>query len=109
MLSGAFFAVWGSDVTGAGARAPHRDRRRWSLWRSSTRSSRSRCAADQIVGGTAINFLALGITTYLFLKIYGEQGTPTDLSTIPDVHLGFLADIPASEASCATSSAVSTS
>ena len=28
----------------------------------STRSSRSTCAADQIVGGTAINFLALGIT-----------------------------------------------
>ena len=50
--------------------------------------------ADQIVGGTAINFLALGLTTYLFLKIYGEQGAPTDLSTIPDVSLGFLDDIP---------------
>ena len=46
--------------------------------------------SDQIVGGTAINFLALGITSYFFFKLYGSQGTPSDLSTIPDVHLGFL-------------------
>ena len=32
--------------------------------------------SDQIVGGTAINFLALGITSYLFFKLYGSQGTP---------------------------------
>jgi ABC-type uncharacterized transport system permease subunit len=46
--------------------------------------------ADQIVGGTAINFLALGITSYLFYKLYGDNGTPSDISTIPDVHLSFL-------------------
>ncbi len=48
--------------------------------------------ADQIVGGTAINFLALGITGYLFIDVYGGQGTPTDVSEIPDVHLAFLSD-----------------
>ena len=32
--------------------------------------------ADQIVGGTAMNFLALGITGYLFIDIYGSNGTP---------------------------------
>ena len=43
--------------------------------------------ADQIVGGTAINFLALGITGYLFIDIYGSNGTPnlTDAQSIPDV------------------------
>jgi simple sugar transport system permease protein len=46
--------------------------------------------ADQIVSGTAINFLALGITGYLYIDIYGEQGTPADLPEIPDVHLSFL-------------------
>jgi simple sugar transport system permease protein len=46
--------------------------------------------SDQIVGGTAINFLALGITSYFFFKLYGSQGTPSDLSTIPNVHLSFL-------------------
>ena len=29
--------------------------------------------ADQIVGGTAINFLALGITGYFFIQIYGAE------------------------------------
>lgn len=48
--------------------------------------------ADQIVGGTAINFLALGITGYLFIDIYSGEGTPADISEIPDVHLGFLQD-----------------
>ncbi len=48
--------------------------------------------ADQIVGGFAINFLALGITGYLFIDIYGGQGTPTDIPEIPDVHLSFLQD-----------------
>ena len=43
--------------------------------------------ADQIVAGTAINFLALGITGFLFVKIYGTQGTPDDLPQIPDVSL----------------------
>jgi len=50
--------------------------------------------ADQIVSGFAINFLALGLTSYLFLKIYGAEGTPTGLSTIPDLSLGFLDSIP---------------
>jgi simple sugar transport system permease protein len=48
--------------------------------------------ADQIVGGTAVNFLAVGITGYFFIQIYGPSGTP-DLSSaesIPDVHLRFL-------------------
>ena len=48
--------------------------------------------ADQIVGGFAINFLALGITGYLFIDIYGGEGTPPDVPGIPDVHLGFLKD-----------------
>ena len=48
--------------------------------------------ADQIVSGSAINFLALGITGYLFIDIYGGEGTPPDIPEIPDVHLGFLTD-----------------
>ena len=44
--------------------------------------------ADQIIGGTAINFLALGLTGYLYIDIYGAQGTPTDIPGIPSVNLG---------------------
>jgi ABC-type uncharacterized transport system permease subunit len=43
--------------------------------------------ADQIVIGTAINFLALGVTGYFFVDVYGEQGTPEGIPRIPDVHL----------------------
>ncbi len=48
--------------------------------------------ADQIVGGFAINFLALGVTGYLFIDIYDGEGTPPDIAEIPDVHLSFLKD-----------------
>jgi general nucleoside transport system permease protein len=50
--------------------------------------------ADQIVSGTAVNFLALGITGYLYNEHYGNEGTPDDLAAVPDVNLGWLGDIP---------------
>jgi simple sugar transport system permease protein len=95
MLMGSFFSVWGADVTGS-----------WTLGVLIGLASGAAMGlvhaffsitlrADQIVGGTAINFLALGITGYLFIRIYGERGTPSEgLSTIPDVSLDFLYDIP---------------
>jgi general nucleoside transport system permease protein len=48
--------------------------------------------ADQIISGTAINLLAVGLTGYLFIDIYGTEGTPTDIPSIPNIHLGFLGD-----------------
>jgi ABC-type uncharacterized transport system permease subunit len=95
MLMGAFFSIWGADKTG-----------HWLLGALIGLSSGALMGlvhaffsitlrADQIVGGTAINFLALGITGYLFIRIYGEQGTPGEgLSTIPDTSLDFLYDVP---------------
>jgi general nucleoside transport system permease protein len=50
--------------------------------------------ADQIIGGTAINFLSLGLTGYLYIDIYGQEGTPTDISGIPAVSLGVLDGVP---------------
>jgi len=50
--------------------------------------------ADQIVGGTAINFLALGLTGYLFIDIYGQEGAPSGISGIPQVNIGFIDSIP---------------
>src|SRR5919202_7106504 len=50
--------------------------------------------ADQIVGGVAINLLAAGITGYLFIDHYGDQGTPDNISRVPDVTLPLVRDIP---------------
>jgi simple sugar transport system permease protein len=87
MLIGAFFGAWGADVTGswllgiviaigAGAifAALH------GLFAITFR-------ADQIVSGTALNLLAVGITGYLYVQIYGAEGTPDDLPRVPDVNL----------------------
>ncbi len=90
MLSGAFFGILGADKLGS-----------WALGLLSAAVAGGLFAlvhaffaihlrADQIVGGTAINFLALGVTGYLFIDVYGSEGTPPNVSEIPDVHLSFL-------------------
>jgi general nucleoside transport system permease protein len=48
--------------------------------------------ADQIVGGTAVNFLALGITGYFFFQLYHGNYVAQGVSTIPNVRIPFLAD-----------------
>jgi simple sugar transport system permease protein len=48
---------------------------------------------DQIVSGTAVNFLALGITGYAFIDIYGTAGTPSDVPAVPDVNIPGLRDL----------------
>ena len=50
--------------------------------------------ADQVVSGTGINFLAIGITGYIFIYHYGDQGTPSDISRAPNVTLPLVEDIP---------------
>ena len=92
MLMGAFFAIMAADkldswwlgllvgiLAGGAAALLH------AVWAIHLR-------ADQIVSGTAINFLAVGLTGYLFIDIYGTEGTPTDIPSIPNVHFGFLGD-----------------
>jgi simple sugar transport system permease protein len=49
--------------------------------------------ADQIVSGTAVNFLALGVTGYFFIEVYTDQGTPGDVSYIPEITLPWLDDV----------------
>lgn len=94
MLMGAFFAILGADKTGSwvaglliGIAAGAALASVHAFFAISLRS-------DQIVGGTAINFLALGITGYLLIDIYGTEGTPTDTPSIPNVSLGFLDGVP---------------
>jgi general nucleoside transport system permease protein len=93
MLMGAFFGVWGADKTGS-----------WELGIVIAVVSGTMLAlvhayfaihlrADQIVIGTAVNFLALGITGYVFQDVYGAGGIPTNVPQIPDVTIGWLQDV----------------
>src|SRR3712207_9330109 len=50
--------------------------------------------ADQIVSGTALNFLAYGITTYLYLNRYGTEGTPSGLPAVPNGTLPGVESLP---------------
>jgi simple sugar transport system permease protein len=43
--------------------------------------------SDQIVGGTAVNFLALGITGYFFVQLYNNAPVPNGVSLLPNVHI----------------------
>ena len=95
MLSGCFFGILGADKLNS-----------WALGLLTAMISGAvfglihaflsvHMRADQIVGGTAINFLALGITGYFFIQIYGENGTiSSEIPSIPDVNLQFLNSIP---------------
>ncbi|MES1248951.1 MAG: ABC transporter permease [Actinomycetota bacterium] len=89
MLMGCFFGIWGSVVTG-----------NWFLGLLVAMGAGGLLAfiygifaihlrSDQIVGGTAINFLALGITGYLFIDIYGSNGTPDlkNAEQIPNISI----------------------
>ncbi len=49
--------------------------------------------ADQIVGGTAVNFLALGITGYFFVQLYHNNPVPNGVSLLPNVRIPGIADL----------------
>ncbi len=87
MLMGAFWAIWGADRTDS-----------WVLGLLIGMASGGllgllhaffavHLRADQIVGGTAINFLALGITGYFFVQLYAGQNIPAGVPRIPNVNL----------------------
>jgi ABC-type uncharacterized transport system permease subunit len=87
MLMGAFFGAWGADVTGSwlgglaiGIAAGAALALIHAVFAITLR-------ADQIVSGFALNIVALGLTGYMYVDTYGDQGTPDDLPGIPDVHL----------------------
>ncbi len=93
MLMGAFFGVWGAEVSSS-----------WVVGILVAILSGAVLAlvhavfsvhlrADQIVSGFAVNFLALGLTGYLFSSIYPD-GIPSDIDRVPNIDLGFLSGIP---------------
>jgi ABC-type uncharacterized transport system permease subunit len=94
MLMGCYFGIYGADIGGS-----------WVIGLLAAAVAGGALAlvhavfsvtlrADQIVGGVAINFLALGITGYLYVDHYSDRGTPDNISRVPDVTLPLIKDIP---------------
>ncbi len=98
LLTGAFFGIWtiiwahtwaggfawvvalaGASLAGMVLASIH------AVWAISLK-------VDQIISGTALNFLALGVTGYIFIDKYGDSGTPGNITDygIPDIHIHFL-------------------
>jgi general nucleoside transport system permease protein len=92
LLTGAYFGIWADDfshnwivallvamLAGAVLATIHAI---WSI----------QFKVDQIIAGTALNFLALGVTGYLFIQHYGDNGTPGNIDQygIPDIHINFI-------------------
>lgn len=87
MLMGAFFGAYGADKTGSwvggiliGVLAGMALAAIHAVFAISLRS-------DQIVVGTGLNFLALGLTGYMYVDTYGANGTPDNLPAVPEVNL----------------------
>ena len=95
MLMGAFFAVWGSIWSGSWVVGILMAMLFGGLLALVHAFFSIQLRADQIVSGFAVNFLALGLTGYLFSSVYPD-GIPSDQVTrVPKVDLGFLDGIPA--------------
>jgi len=87
MLMGAFFGIYGADKLGS-----------WELGLVTAIIAGGLTAlvhaffsiqlrADQIVGGTAVNFLALGVTGYFFFQLYHGANIPANIPRIPNINL----------------------
>jgi general nucleoside transport system permease protein len=95
MLAGAFFGIWATAWSGSWVVGVLMAMAFGGLFALIHAFFSIHLRADQIVVGFAINFLALGLTGYLFRSIYGTQGTPSNVDRIPDVTLpAFFRDIP---------------
>jgi ABC-type uncharacterized transport system permease subunit len=93
MLMGAFFGIFVADLAGS-----------WFVGALAGMAAGGVLAivhavfsialrADQVVSGFAVNFLALGITGYVFIAHYGDQGTPGDVPRVPELTLPGIEDL----------------
>jgi general nucleoside transport system permease protein len=93
MLMGAFFGIFVADMAGS-----------WFVGALAGMAAGGVLAivhavfsialrADQVVSGFAVNFLAFGITGYVFVAHYGDQGTPGDVPRVPELTLPGIEDL----------------
>ena len=93
MLMGAFFGIFGADLVGSWVGGIAIGVAAGAALGLVHAFVSIQLRADQVVSGTAINILAIGITGYVFIYHYGDQGTPAEISRVPNVTLPGIQDI----------------
>jgi general nucleoside transport system permease protein len=94
MLMGAFFGIFGADLTGSWVSGGVIGMAAGGALALIHAVFSIQFRADQVVSGFAMNLLALGITGYVFVAHYGTQGTPDDIPRVPEVTLPGIEEIP---------------
>ncbi len=93
MLMGCYFGIFGADITG-----------NWVLGIVIGMASGAllglvhayfsiHLRANQVVSGTGINLLAVGLTGYFFIAHYGDNGTPGTVPQVPNLNLPVIKNI----------------
>jgi simple sugar transport system permease protein len=86
MLMGAFWGIYGADKTNSWVLGLLIGMLSGGLMGLLHAFFAIHLRADQIVGGTAINFLALGITGYFFVQLYSGSNIPAGVARIPQIN-----------------------
>jgi simple sugar transport system permease protein len=94
MLTGAFFGIWGSVWSGSWIVGIAMAMLFGGLLALIHAVFSIHLRADQIVSGFAVNFLALGLTGYLFSSLF-PGGIHENVSRVPQIDLDFLGGLPA--------------
>jgi simple sugar transport system permease protein len=95
MLMGAFWGIYGADLLGSWVLGVLVAMVAGGLTALVHAFFSIHLRANQIISGTGINFLALGITGYFLQYHFGSNGTPPNISQVPNVklpliqHIGF--------------------
>lgn len=94
MLTGAFFGVFFDVIFGNAALGLVAAILTGGIMALIHAFASIRLKADQIVSGMAINLLALGLTSYLLVSVYGALGTPTSCTPPTPCKAGWVLTIP---------------
>jgi general nucleoside transport system permease protein len=87
MLMGAFWGVYGADKGGSWAVGLLVAAGVGGLVALVYAFFAIHLRSDQIVGGTGVNFLAVGVTGYFFVQLYHSNPIPNGVSLLPNVKI----------------------
>jgi simple sugar transport system permease protein len=87
MLMGCYFGIFGADVCSSWLLGAVIGMAAGALTGLVHAYFSLHLRANQVVSGTAINLLAVGLTGFLFVSHYGDNGTPGTLPQVPNLKL----------------------